>query len=94
MEEVLQRLRQQELANTALQDQLREAQKSGEERYRHDRDAARQEAEETVRQVAEATAVARMRNMPLMAASVDGKLARKPETVSESGSSVRTDAGT
>ena len=35
------------LGNTALQEKAKEAQVQGEERYRHDRETARREAEET-----------------------------------------------
>ena len=76
------RIRQWDEANKALRTELKEADNLGEERYRHDRDTARQEAEETTRQVAEATAKARARTMPLVPASVDTKLISKPETFS------------
>ena len=46
--------------------ELRQRSELGEERYRHDRDTARQEAEETARQFAAATAAARARTMPLV----------------------------
>ena len=82
MEEVLARLQQLELANAALQAELREAQKLGEERYRHDRGAARQEAEETARHVTETTAAATARMMHLVPTSVDTKLTSKRETFS------------
>ena len=59
METVSGRVRQLEEANEELRTELREAQELGEERYRHDRDNARQEAEETARQVAEVTAAAK-----------------------------------
>ena len=68
--------------NEALRTELREAQELGEERYRHDRDTARQEAGETARQVGEATGAARARTMPLVLASVDTKLTSKPKTFS------------
>ena len=69
---VLSRLQQLELANIAFQEELRGAHELGGERYRHDRDTAQQEAEETARQVADATAAAaRMSTMPLVLASVD-----------------------
>ena len=77
MEEVFTRLQQLELANAALQAEARRSTEVGEERYRRDRDTARHEAEETSRQVAEAT-----RTVPLVLASVDAKLRTKLETFS------------
>ena len=55
MEEFMERLRQLELTNAALQEELRETQEVGVERYRHNRHTARREAEEVARQVADAT---------------------------------------
>ena len=82
-EEVLARLQRHELADAALQTELREAHEFGEERHRHDRDTARQEAEETARQVAGATAAAaRLRTMPWVPASADTTLISEPKTFS------------
>ena len=78
METVLERIR----ANEAFQTEHREAHELGKERYRHDSDTPRQEAEESARQVSEATAAARARTMPLVLASVDTKLISKLETFS------------
>ena len=49
----LERIRQLEEANEALRTDVREAQELGEERYRHDRIRARQEAVESAGQVAQ-----------------------------------------
>ena len=56
MAEVPTRLQQLDLAKSSLQTELREAHELDAERLRHDRDAAREEAEETARQVADAAA--------------------------------------
>ena len=81
-EEVLARLQRLELADAALQTELREAHEFGEERHRHDRDTARQEAEETARQVAGATAAAGLRTMPSVPASANTTLISEPDTFS------------
>ena len=81
-EEVLARLQRLELADAALQTELREAHEFGEERHRHDRDTPRQEAEETARQVAGAMAAAGLRTMPLVPASADTTLNSELETFS------------
>ena len=81
-EEVLARLRRLELADAALQTELREAHEFGEERHRHDRDTARQVAEETARQVAGATAAAGLRTMPSVLASANTTLISEPDTFS------------
>ena len=56
MVEVPTRLQQLDLAKSSLQTELREAHELDAERLRYDRDAAREEAEETARQVADAAA--------------------------------------
>ena len=71
-----------EEANKAPRTEFKEPHEHGEERYRHDRDAVRQEAEETARFVVEDTAAESAGTMPLVLATVDVKLVTKLETFS------------